>query len=261
MTFALHQLEHLENRIAPHRERLIRHSIYAKVNSVSRLRSFMESHVFAVWDFMSLLKSLQRSLTCVSVPWLIPTDTEACRLVNEIVLGEESDEDGSGGHASHFKLYLEAMTACGANIQPVIDFCDLLRSGEALPFALRKAGVGQAAQEFVLSTFAVIDGGRTSQIAAAFTFGREDVIPDMFRRFVENLCAESPRKFERFLYYLNRHIELDADNHGPKALRMFASICRQDTDEWGAAERAAIAAIDARVRFWNQLEVQLDSLT
>lgn len=254
------QLDQLKKRIAQHREQLVRHTIYPKVNSVSRLRSFMESHVFAVWDFMSLLKSLQRSLTCVSVPWLRSRDSEACRLINEIVLGEESDEDGRGGHASHFDLYLEAMADCGANIKTAIQFCDRLQNGEALPVALTNACVGRAAQEFVLSTFALIDRGRPSEIAAAFTFGREDVIPDMFRRFVDSLCSESPEQFERFHYYLNRHIELDADDHGPKALKMVASICRQDPDEWAAAERAAILAIEARVKFWDELEIQLDSL-
>lgn len=254
-----HQLKHLESRIAPHRERLLRHSIYSKVNSVSRLRAFMESHVFAVWDFMSLLKALQRTQSCVSVPWLPPSDTEACRLVNEIVLGEESDEDGCGTHASHFELYLEAMAACGADVQPALQVCKRLQTGEAVPNALQAAGVGQAAQDFVLSTFAVIGRGRPSEIAAAFTFGREDVIPDMFRQFVETLCTESPQQFERFRYYLDRHIELDTDDHGPKALKMVASICRQDSDEWAAAERAAVSAIDARVKFWSELESQLES--
>lgn len=254
------QLEQLENHMASHRERLLGHSIYSKVNSVFRLRAFMESHVFAVWDFMSLLKSLQTSLTCVSVPWLTSGNTEACRLINEIVLSEESDEDGLGGHSSHFELYLEAMAACGANIQPAIHFCDRLRNGDSLSNALNLAEVGLLAQEFVRSTFAIINRGRPSEIAAAFTFGREDVIPGMFRQFVDHLCAESPEQFERFRYYLNRHIELDSDDHGPKALRMVASICRQDSDEWAAAERAAISAIDARVNFWNELEVQLDSI-
>jgi hypothetical protein len=255
-----HQLAVLESRIAPHRERLIQHSIYAKVNSPKRLHSFMESHVFAVWDFMSVLKALQRSLTCVHVPWLPVADTETCRLVNEIVVGEESDEDGRGGHASHFELYLDAMATCGANTLPALQFCNRLRSGDAIAVALKGSNVGRAAEDFVASTFDVVNRGRPSEIAAAFTFGREDVIPDMFRRFVESLCSESPDRFERFLFYLNRHIELDGDDHGPKALRMVASICREDSDEWAAAERAAITAIEARIKFWNELESQLNSI-
>ena len=73
-------------------DRLISHSLYAELRDEESLRIFMRSHVFCVWDFQSLLKALQRLVTCVEVPWLPTADPEARRLVNEIVLDEESDE-------------------------------------------------------------------------------------------------------------------------------------------------------------------------
>lgn len=254
------QLRQLQSRIKPMRDDLIHHRIYSVVNSLPRLRAFTQSHVFAVWDFMSLLKALQRSLTCVELPWLPTSDPAACRLINEIVLGEESDEDGRGGYCSHFTLYRDAMQSLGASTAPVDQFCDHVRQGRSVNEALELANVGNAAAQFVQSTFSVISSNRPSDIAAAFTYGREDVIPDMFQQFVEGLRQQSPAQFERFHFYLERHIHLDADEHGPKALQMLNSICGTDPEAWRSAERAALAAITARIRFWDMLSEELRSL-
>src|SRR6202020_2973894 len=107
--------ERIRAAISNQRQSLLSHPVYGHIQGVVALRLFMEHHVFAVWDFMSLLKALQRRLCCVDVPWLPATDPLATRFVNEIVLAEESDEDGQGGFLSHFGLYLRAMTRCGAD--------------------------------------------------------------------------------------------------------------------------------------------------
>lgn len=253
------RLSELQQRLAPVRQRLLEHSIYSTVTSVAKLQTFMESHVFAVWDFMSLLKALQRKLTCVNLPWL-PSQHPATRLINAIVLSEESDDDGQGGHLSHFELYLNAMLAGGADIRRVQTFCDFLRRGDSISEAMTCAAIGDAEQKFMRTTFKFVTAGRPSEIAAAFAFGREDVIPDMFRQFVHALCHESSLKFERFRFYLERHINLDADDHGPKALQMMAAICGDDSGEWAAAERAAITAIDARLHFWDALQARLAAI-
>ena len=84
--------EALTAAIADERAALLAHPIYARVNDLAALRAFMQHHVFAVWDFMSLLKSLQRRLTSLEVPWLPPEDPEAARLVNEIVPADMLEE-------------------------------------------------------------------------------------------------------------------------------------------------------------------------
>lgn len=101
------------------RTELVAHPLYRSLCSIEAVRTFMQHHVFAVWDFMSLLKALQRAVTCVELPWMAQGNPEACRFVNEIVLGEESDQDGRGSYRSHFELYLEAMQDCGADAQPI----------------------------------------------------------------------------------------------------------------------------------------------
>ena len=78
----------LNQKIEPLREQIIQHALYQEINNLSDLKIFMKYHVFAVWDFMSLLKSLQINLTCVETPWLPVGNADTRFLINEIVVGE-----------------------------------------------------------------------------------------------------------------------------------------------------------------------------
>ena len=235
------------------RERLVAHRLYPRVNSPARLRRFMEHHVFVVWDFQSLLKALQRQFTCTAVPWLPTADREARRLVNEIVLDEESDELPEGGHASHFELYMEAMQAAGADTRPIEALLAALAAGATVPGALAAARVPPAAARFVRTTFEVIDSGSAPAIAAAFTFGREDVIPDMFRHLVAALAEQDPAAWGRFRFYLERHIAHDDAKHAPICRRIVAGLCGDDPAAWAAASHTARACLEARIALWDAI--------
>lgn len=245
------RLDDLQQALEPLRARLFAHEIYTAVDSLPRLHAFMQQHVFAVWDFMSLLKALQRRLTCVDVPWLPTSHGKAARLVNEIVLGEESDADGEGGYCSHFTLYLAAMHETGAATQPITRFLERLEAGTSPNEALSQAEVPSAARRFTTATLEVACRGSLVAVAAAFTLGREDLVPEMFRRIVSTL-AEQPRAgLTRFSYYLDRHIEVDSGEHGPMALEMLAMLCGDDDAKWREAETAAAAAIAERITLWD----------
>lgn len=246
----------LQNRIQPYRAQLAAHPLYRSIASLEELRAFLASHVFAVWDFMSLLKSLQRGLSCVDVPWLPSANAESRRFINEIVLGEESDSV-DGRTFSHFELYLEAMRECGAECGPMERFVDLVRGGTPVRESLAAARVPAAAAEFVRSTFAVIDSGSLPAIAAAFTFGREDLIPEMFRGFVRELNASLSGKVATFLFYLERHIEVDGEDHGPLALRLIEQLCGKDEAKWQQAKEAAEVALKARLALWDAIHAEV----
>ena len=191
-------LQDLQRRIAPLRQSLLEHPLYADLERPAALRQFMQLHVFAVWDFMSLLKTLQRRISSVSVPWLPGEHSSEARLINEIVLAEESDEDGRGGFASHFELYHRAMRRFGADTSQLDRFIARLRAGDSLAEAIARAELAEPVRRFVGHTFAVIERGNLCEIAAAFTFGREDLLPDVFRRIVERLHGESQGEPGRF---------------------------------------------------------------
>src|SRR6195952_3025556 len=54
-------IDRLEANIAEARTEVVKHPVYARLDNLSAVQTFLEHHVFAVWDFMSLLKSLQRN--------------------------------------------------------------------------------------------------------------------------------------------------------------------------------------------------------
>ena len=244
-------IERLQDAVRPLRRGLIDHPIYTAIDSPEALRCFMEHHVFAVWDFMTLLKALQRRLTCVATPWAPTADPAARRLINEIVLAEESDDDGQGGFASHFESYLGAMAEAGAGTHAINRFVALVAAGRPVADALDGAGAPAAAAAFVRSTWAVVEADSLPGTVAAFTVGREDLIPDLFRGLVARVTAHDPDQYRSFLRYLDRHVHLDGDEHGPMVLNLLKSTCGDDPARWDEATRAAAAALEARRRLWD----------
>ena len=245
--------ETLLAQLCPLQTRLASHPLYGSIRTLGGLRLFMQSHVFAVWDFMSLLKSLQRALTCIDVPWRPTADSESRRLINEIVLGEESDLY-EGRSLSHYELYLQAMQSCGVHAVSVEAMLQALTAGTPLEHALTHAPAEAAT--FVRSTFAVIATRSTHRIAAAFTFGREDLIPDMFSAFVRKLDAQLPGQIAPFRYYLERHIEMDGDEHGPMSMQMIRQLCSTPR-HWAEALDSARVALEARLALWDGIHARI----
>lgn len=232
------------------REILQNHSIYRSIKTIDQLHIFMESHIFAVWDFMSILKSLQGKLTCVTVPWVPTSKGTPARLVNEIVIEEESDVDQYGQHMSHFEMYCHAMKQAGAKTEPINIFLKKVKS-MSLSSALDYSKAPIHSKVFVSKTFEILDGAPEHVIASMFTFGREEVIPNMFRAILNELDKKHRGKLKPFIYYLDRHIGLDEDEHTPAALKMVKQLCENDEKKWAEATEIAQKAMQARIGFWD----------
>src|SRR6195256_2494070 len=223
------------------RAQLLEHPVYAEVASLSDLRRFMEDHVFAVWDFMSLLKRLQQDLTCTKVPWFPADNARAARLINDIVIGEETDVDPDGSYVSHLDLYLRAMADVGASTRQFDKFRSLARGGTSVEAAMMRTGVPPHVQAFVAHTMTLANSGSTEEVLAAFFYGREDIIPEMFRRLLDTLygAKHNNDRLRHFIYYIDRHIELDGDSHGPKGRELLEDLVANSPQ---ARERALRAA-------------------
>jgi hypothetical protein len=239
--------------VATRRAALAAHPIYEALRSRGGVRVFMEHHVFAVLDFMSVLKALARRLTCVEIPWRPTGDPTLRRFVHEIVLGEECDDDGAGGVASHYELYLAAMRDAGADTSAVSRFVAALDSGVAWRDALGSCGGPPAATAFTHATLESIESFTLPSLAATFCFGREEIIPEMFLAILDAKGEGATAQFARFRYYLDRHVAVDGESHGPLARRLVDSLVRGDA-ALGEAGRAARSALDARIALFDAID-------
>jgi hypothetical protein len=228
------------------------HSMYSKILTLNDLKVMMESHSFAVWDFMSLLKRLQREITCIELPWRpSPYPKKLVRLINEIVLGEESDLDMLGEPIDHFSLYLLAMDEIGASSKEINQFIQNLD--------FEKLSVAQ--KNFVQFNLNLAGSGKIHEVAAAFFFGREKLIPDMFTRLLSdleiNLDENDQEAFAHLKYYLVRHIQIDGEEHSHMAHDCLDFLCENDELKWKEAVDAGIKSLKLRAELWNEVESRL----
>jgi hypothetical protein len=249
MKLPLKKIENLQNQLEEHP--LLNGEI---INDIDGIRLFMEHHVFAVWDFMSLIKSLQHHI-CPSTTCWVPRQkirSGSARMINEIVLAEETDIDIDGvSSISHHDLYCQAMLEIGADAKLIEEWVESVEIN-GFHGAKEYCSVPTASLEFMEKTFSFIDSGEPHVIAAAFCFGRETIIPKMFTRLLEKLQL-SEFDCPKLYYYLSRHIELDGDSHGPASILLVEDLCDHDPVHIHEAEQAALIALKARIKLWDDV--------
>jgi|TARA_R110000737_G_scaffold93859_4_gene127311 hypothetical protein len=245
-------LKAIEFRISPLREKLRIHPLYSALGDIEDIQIFMERHVFAVWDFMSLLKFLQIELTHTTLPWMPGKNAVLARFINEIVHGEESDENELGEPKSHYEMYIDAIKQIGASTENIDLFLNKISTGVGIESSLNSLNVEVAIKNFITHTFDLIASKKTHLVAASFTYGREDVIPDMFIEIIKNAeVRDQKANYSKLTYYLERHIEIDGGEHGPLSLRMIEELCGNDPIKWKEAEDIAVLSLERRIELWD----------
>jgi hypothetical protein len=247
------QLAILKESIQEARVQLLAHPVYSKISDLEGLKKFTECHVFAVWDFMSLLKSLQIGLTSVTLPWMPIGSANTRFLINEIVLGEESDVDENDIRISHFELYLKAMHQMGASTKLINQLLSALQNGQSIGEAIAISDIPHQVKQFLQFTFEIAQYAPLHVKAAVFTFGREDLIPDMFNQILNKIYQEHPNKVSTFKYYIERHIEVDGGHHSHLALEMVSELCGQDVNKWEEARIASLKSLKMRAQLWDAI--------
>ena len=252
-------IDSINNNIKGYKNQLLAHSLYEKVKTIEDLHCFLENHIYAVWDFMSLLKALQNKLTCTTTPWLPIGNPQVRYLINEIVVAEETDLAFDGTRQSHFEMYLDAMQQCGANTKEINAFLENVKTTQNIFVSIKQSDLHPNVKAFLDFTFRIIEEGKAHKIAAAFTFGREDLIPSMFTEILKNFQTNFPETdLSKLIYYFERHIELDADEHGPMAMQMISELCGTNEVKWKELEEVSIEALEKRIGLWNAIEEQVE---
>ena len=247
-------VEKIRDSIKEPREKLLNHKLYTEIKSIEDLQIFTSNHIFAVWDFMSLLKALQNNLTCTKVPWTPNKNSETAYLINEIVLAEETDISQDGKRKSHYELYLDAMIDIGVKVENIEKNIMLLSSSDSIENSIEKLDIHPKIKEFLKFTFSIIDEGKPHKIAAIFTFGRENLIPNMFNEILHEFQNNFTEKdISKLIYYFERHIELDEDEHGPMALQMVNELAENDPLKWEEIRDISIVALEKRIGLWDAI--------
>ena len=247
-------VEKIRDSIKEPREKLLNHKLYTEIKSIEDLQIFTSNHIFAVWDFMSLLKALQNNLTCTKVPWTPNKNSETAYLINEIVLAEETDISQDGKRKSHYELYLDAMIDIGVKVENIEKNIMLLSSSDSIENSIEKLDIHPKIKEFLKFTFSIIDEGKAHKIAAIFTFGRENLIPNMFNEILHEFQNNFTEKdISKLIYYFERHIELDEDEHGPMALQMVNELAENDPLKWEEIRDISIVALEKRIGLWDAI--------
>jgi hypothetical protein len=260
----MHPIEFVNQQLAPFIQQIKQHDLYAHIRSLDDLRVFMEYHVFAVWDFMCLLKELHSRIVTTRAPWFPPKDAFSAHLISRILVEEEGDHtEDTQQYCSHFELYLTAMRAIGANTRPIQDFLQCLSTGEILIDVAEKLKIPTAIQQFIYTTFGFFSQ-ETHVLAAAFVYGREAITSSLFKPLMTQLEQEiSPEEkfmIKPLLYYLNRHIELDDKEHLPRAVQMLKNLVDQDEQKWKDIIIHGQLALQARLNLLTQVQHEIFAL-
>lgn len=218
----------------------------------AELKVFMSYHVYAVWDFMSIVKCLQNHTCPSTFPWKPNKYTKngIAHLINEIIYSEESDVDEAGNYFSHFDLYIMAMDDVGADTSAIKNFIANITTPLKRLENNSDINIPIESKDFVNNTFECLSLNNFANTAAIFTYGRETTIPDMFSKILNKINKNQP-EFAKLRLYIKRHIDIDSSRHGPLSLKLFEYAYNNNQDKYDEAIKFAIKSIDKRINLWD----------
>lgn len=251
-------INEIDRELQPRINQLREHALYQKIQTPKHLQIFMQHHVFAVWDFMSLLTALQKKLTKTTTPWVPVGDPQIRYFINELVLAKETDVNFFGKRQSHFEMYLDAMEKARASTALIKNFLLHVTHGTDIFLLITATKLPHNIKLFLKNTFEIISEGRTHKIAAALSFGRQEIIPGKFSGIIENIQKDFPKEdLSLCKYYFDRNIAQSVNKHGATSFKMLEKLCGKDEKKWEEAKQTAKESLDARFILWRGIEEEI----
>ena len=244
-------LENNKKKLNDLKQKITTHPLFANKLEREHICKFMESHIFAVWGFMSILKSLQKMITPNNLPWIPNRNTKngLVNFVNEIILCEESDFIEGIGYISHFEIYLLAMKHIGAETDQLDKLTSKISDKGYSEKYIDDIDASDEVKSFLKHDLDVSINGTLPEIVGAFTLGREKVIPNMFSYILP--AIEESSSSHHLITYLKRHIDIDGDRHGPLSMKLLDVSCNKE--QLNLAYAAAIKSLDLRLLVWDKV--------
>jgi hypothetical protein len=247
----------LNQQVTDFKNRLQQHPAFNNIQSLDELRKFTVYHIFLVWDYMSLLKSLQTQLTCTQTPWK-PVQSPYIRyLVNSLVLKEESDLGADGEYASHYEMYRNAMQAMKADTGLMDNLMAHIETDMPVIKAIELSNIPGPVKDFLEYTFWVVQKTSLHEQAAVLCYGREGFGHQLIYQRAVALQQNHAEELNPFLYYLRHKNEINEKYHSQLSAILLEQLCGTDEKKWHEATQAANQSLRNRIRLFDYIHEKI----
>lgn len=241
----------LNQQLTDFKNKLQAHPAFNSIQSLAELKIFSAYHIFLVWDYMSLLKSLQTQLTCIQTPWKPVQSPYARYLINSLVLKAESDIAADGNYASHYEMYRDAMQAMNADTGLMDNLMAHIETDMPVIKAIELSNIPGPLKDFLEYTFWVVQKSSLHEQAAVLCYGREGFGHLLLYQRVVALQGNHTNELQPLIYYLRHKNEINEKYHSQLSAILLEQLCGTDEKKWHEASQAANQSLRNRIRLFD----------
>ncbi|KOY51772.1 DUF3050 domain-containing protein [Polaribacter dokdonensis] len=218
--------------------------LYSSIENKKDVKSFMENHIFAIWDYMSLMRALENNLRDNSVPWFPSNNGKNLKILYKILDEEEYTIDASGSVKSYFEMYLEAMEEIGANTSDILNILSHSKTINLIDEALNLTGMNIESFYYTRFIYTIIKSQKPHLMAIVFALSKELVSKVLI---LEDFCRKDfSNKYDKTLFLINKLKAVNSKNYNSNAFKLASDFIGEDPQKLMEAKRAALNCVRYR---------------